>query len=455
MRRAIQGRFAFPAAAIGLWIVSYRLVWGGYAVCGMNAVRRAQALGICAGGLTIALAVLVWQMRRLREAQRAAVAANGAKSIFLANMSHEIRTPLHGIIATAELLGRSGLNAEQREMALLVLHSTETLLTIVNDVLDFSKIEAGRMDIERISFDVRTAVEEVVRLYAARSGQKGLRIESRVKPDVPRGIMGDPLRVRQILMNLMSNAIKFTETGSVEIEVACAGTGADAALLFRVIDTGIGIAPEISRTLFRAFTQGESGAARKYGGAGLGLVISLRLVTLMGGSIGVESEPGKGSVFWFIIPAPAADPAQARADPPPRENAPASDIRVRVLVVEDNPVNQVVAARALRSLGYLTEIAPSGEEALRALEGGDFNLILMDCQMPGMDGYQTAAEIRRRETGSGRSVPIIAVTANSIEGDRERCAAAGMDDYLSKPFRMAALQAVLERWVTGAERSVA
>ncbi len=424
----------------------------------MDAERRTQVLEIGACGLILALAILAWQVRRVRDARQLAEKANRAKSEFLANMSHEIRTPLNGIVAMTELLGRSGLTAEQRDIAAVVLQSSESLMTIVNDILDFSKIEAGGMDIEQIAFDVRATVEDAVRLFEPRAQQKDLKIEFRIASDVPRMTVGDPLRTRQILMNLLSNAIKFTESGRVGVEVTRAGDPEHGlALLFRVSDTGIGIAPEISGKLFRAFTQADSGATRKFGGTGLGLAIALRLVTLMGGSIGMESEPGKGSVFWFVIPAPFVEHPAPAALPKPVESA-ITATRVpdrRILIVEDNPVNQIVAARALKTLGYAADIAPSGEAALDVMRNQRFDLILMDCQMPGMDGYQTATEIRRREAGSQRT-PIVAMTANSVEGDRERCAEAGMDDYVSKPFRISTLERALQRWLCPkAERSVA
>jgi signal transduction histidine kinase/ActR/RegA family two-component response regulator len=429
----------------------------------MEARGRTQTLEFGASGLIVLLAVLVWQVRRVREARRAAEKANSAKSQFLANMSHEIRTPLNGIVAMTEVLGRSGLTLEQRDIAAVILNSSESLMTIVNDILDFSKIEAGGMNIEQIAFDVRAAVEDAVSLFTPRAQQKGLQINCRIAADVPHMIVGDPVRIRQVLMNLLSNAIKFTETGGVRVELTRGGDPEQGpALLFRVIDTGIGIPAEASGKLFRAFTQADSGTTRKFGGTGLGLAISLRLVTLMGGSIGLESEADQGSVFWFIVPAPAVERVEqdepASAYPPAPAEGASGRSRPgdwRILIVEDNPVNQIVAARALRTLGYAPDVASSGEAALDILLQRPFDLILMDCQMPGMDGYQTAEEIRRREAGRHRT-PIVAMTANNVAGDRERCAAAGMDDYLSKPFRIAALERALRRWLSPeAERSVA
>ena len=415
-----------------------------------NAGVLALAVESASACLAAALAILGWQMRRVREARRAADKANSAKTMFLANMSHEIRTPLNGIIAMAEMLGRSGLTADQCEMAGVILQSAESLMGIVNDILDYSKMEAASLRIESVAFELRPLLEGIIRLYEPHARQKGLALACRVSPDAPRAISGDPLRIRQVLLNLLSNAIKFTESGGVTLEVSGAGDPQQGpALHFRIVDTGIGIAPETSRTLFRAFTQAEAGTTRKFGGTGLGLAISLRMVTLMGGSIGLESQPGRGSVFWFVIPAPAVAGWKSEAERIPQVPAaaappPDSNPGRRVLIVEDNPVNQIVASRALRSLGCETHVVASGEAALQVLAHAEFDLIFMDCQMPGMDGYQTTAEIRRRESG-GKRTPIVAMTANATEGNRERCAAAGMDDYVSKPFRLAALEGALQR----------
>jgi signal transduction histidine kinase/CheY-like chemotaxis protein len=424
----------------------------------IDANRRTEVLEGSAAGLMIGLAILFWQLRRIREARRTAEKATSAKSEFLANMSHEIRTPLNGIVAMTELLARSNLDSEQREMAGVVLSSSESLLTIVSDILDFSKIEAAGLRVEEIPFDLRAVAEGAVRLFTPRANEKNLTLECHVAAGLPPLIVGDPTRVRQVLMNLVSNAIKFTSEGGVRVEVKAAGDPEiGPAVIFRVIDSGIGVEPGAAAKLFRAFSQADSATTRKYGGTGLGLAIGLRLVTLMGGSIGMESEPGKGSTFWFLIPAKAAElpiPAPAcEAAPAQRTPLGAARVAWRILVVEDNPVNQMVAARALITLGYLADVVPGGEAALEALQNRPSDLILMDCQMPGMDGYAATAEIRRREGGRGR-IPIVAMTANPIEGNRERCLAAGMDDYLSKPVRLAALGKMLECWLDSKHAAV-
>jgi signal transduction histidine kinase/CheY-like chemotaxis protein len=438
----------------------------------LDANHRATVFRGSAVAFAVGFTILLWQVRRVRQSRRAAEKATSAKSEFLANMSHEIRTPLNGIVAMTELLSRSGLNTEQSEMAGIVLTSSESLMTIVNDILDFSKIEAGSMQMEEIPFDLRALTYDAVRLFTPQAKEKSLAIECSVAADIPPMIFGDPVRVRQVLTNLTSNAIKFTAQGSVKVEVELAGDSqVGPAVLIRVTDSGIGIAPEVSARLFRAFSQADSATTRKYGGTGLGLAIVLRLTTLMGGSVGMESTRGKGSTFWFLIPARAAAVIGEAAKQPPAASLRfaascgpdvvlASDVEqtrqggqpgCRILIVEDNPVNQMVASRALGTLGYEAEVVAGGEAALEVLAHSQFDLILMDCQMPGMDGYDATAEIRRREAGRSR-IPIVAMTANAIDGDRERCMAAGMDDYISKPIRLALLAKMLESWL---ERKVA
>jgi signal transduction histidine kinase/CheY-like chemotaxis protein len=573
----------------------------GQPACMMGAMTDITERRLSDAALAQAAQELEKKNHELEEARDRALDAAKIKSEFLATMSHEIRTPMNGIIGMTGLLLDTALSDEQKEYADMVRRSGEHLLDVINDILDFSKIEAGKLNLERLEFDVRTTIEDTLALVAERAYAKGLELACLVQSDVPTGLRGDPGRLRQVLVNLLGNAIKFTERGDIVLTISLAaddesGTSTDLLVKFEVTDSGIGLTPEQQAKLFQPFTQADGSTTRKFGGTGLGLAICKKLVELMGGQIGVTSGAGAGSTFWFTIrceaqledvrhasPIPASllgsrtlivdDHAMSRktleyqlrakglayesaegggqaldllrnaaerGEPfdlaildlqmpnmdglelarrikaespisstrlilltslgrrgdakaaqnagiaayltkPIRQsqlysclrlvlaNAPSAvsgtaqppaplitrhslsevqaQSRGRILVAEDNPINQKVAVKMIEKLGYRVDIAGNGREAVEALERISYAVVLMDCQMPVMDGLQATTAIRRRE-GGGRRTPIIAMTANAMQEDRKQCLEAGMDDFISKPVASKALADILTRWMS-------